>query len=81
LMIAGFYDHGLTLTTLKIFLEALHYAWRQRKKGCDWCVVKVVTSLQVDRTCDARLHWHQYSLTSEFLKVPNIYLIELSSST
>jgi hypothetical protein len=22
--------------------------------------------------------WHQYSLTSEFLKVPNLYLIELS---
>jgi hypothetical protein len=22
--------------------------------------------------------WHQYSLTSEFLKVPNMYLIELS---
>jgi allantoicase len=59
----------------------LHYARRRRKKGCDWCVVKVVTSLRVDRTCDACLHWHQYSLTSEFLKVPNIYLMELSSST
>jgi hypothetical protein len=52
----------------------LHYAQRWRKKGCDWCVVKVVTSLWVDRTCDARLHWHQYSLTSEFLKVPNSYI-------
>jgi hypothetical protein len=55
-------------------LVCLHYAWRRRKKGCDWCVVKVVTSLRVDRTCDACLHWHQYSLTSEFLKVPNIYI-------
>jgi allantoicase len=60
---------------------SLHYARRRRKKGCDWCVVKVVTSWRVDRTCDAHLHWHQYSLTSEFLKVPNIYLIEFSSST
>jgi allantoicase len=59
----------------------MHYARRQRKKGCDWCVVKVVTSLWVNRTCDAHLHRHQYSLTSKFLKVPNIYLIELSSST
>jgi hypothetical protein len=25
--------------------------------------------------------WHQHSLTSEFLKVPNIYLIEISSFT
>jgi hypothetical protein len=61
--------------------SSMHYAQRRRKKGCDWCVVKVVTSLWVDRTCDTSLHWHQYSLTSEFLKVLNIYLIELSSST
>jgi hypothetical protein len=61
--------------------QLVHYTQRWRKKGCDWCVVKVVTSLQVDRTCDAPLHWHQYSLTLEFLKEPNMYLIELSSST
>jgi hypothetical protein len=42
----------------------MHYAWRQRKKGCDWCVEKVVTSLQVDRTFDARLQ-----LTSTFFDI------------
>jgi hypothetical protein len=54
---------------------------KMKEEWCDWCSVKVVTGFRVDRTCDARLHWHQYSLTSEFLKVPNMYLIELSSST
>jgi hypothetical protein len=46
----------------------MHYAWRQRKKGCDWCVV-VVISLEVIITHNACLHltpiffWHQSSLT------------------
>jgi hypothetical protein len=42
----------------------LHYAQRQRKKGCDWCVEKVVTSLEENKTLDAHL-----SLTSIFFDI------------
>jgi hypothetical protein len=45
--------------------QPLHYARRRRKKGCDWCVVKVVTSLQVDRTC----LWCTSALTSIFFDI------------
>jgi hypothetical protein len=45
----------------------LHYARRRRKKGCDWCVVKVVTSLRltelVMHVCiDINILWHRSSL-------------------
>jgi hypothetical protein len=65
----------LTLTQTQKARSRVHYAQRQRKEGCDWCVEKVVTSLQVEREnlwCTAICNWHQHSLTSEFLKVPNI---------
>jgi hypothetical protein len=45
----------------------LHYARRRRKNGCDWCVVKVVTSLWltelVMHVCiDINILWHRSSL-------------------
>jgi hypothetical protein len=57
----------------------LHYAQRQKKKGKDWCIEKVMISLEAIKTHNAHLHlasifpWHQSSL-----RVPNMHLTELS---
>jgi hypothetical protein len=62
------------------FLCALCMIWRRSKESCDWCVVKVVTSLEANRTHHAHLHltslffWHWSSL--RYLVA--IYLMELA---